>query len=315
MWDLDTIHVMEDRAHAEYLQREKPTTPLAGLRERLHKARPPSISIIMSIFQNAESYNDFVKLVRMFLPEREREILENTTPSAQMAAFASHFEDRYLPLHPSFKDGEIEDDYYELLRDIPVMVMGFGWEDYHELHDARLGVQLMSYLLEPPSGDDSEEAGERVALADGFPTAYQREAQRVPAAGISLDDAKRIFKGKKWVGLLYWAEYINMSTGNWFLDTDEEMRGNMQNMEWEKEIVEDMSKEWLKANASYDKMMEFAGWLEDQRDGVAHFRGTVDFLLAHLESGNATVAKHEEGGVNGTDTNQTASRLPVGAAG
>jgi len=43
-----------------------------------------------------------------------------------MAAFASYFEDRYLPLHPAFRDGEIEDDYYELLRDIPVMVMALA---------------------------------------------------------------------------------------------------------------------------------------------------------------------------------------------
>ena len=86
--------------------------------------------------------------------------------------------------------------------------MGFSWEDYHELNDARLGVQLMSYLFEPPCGDDSEQAGERVALVDGFSPEYQREAQRVPAGGITLDAAKRIFKGKKWVGLRNWAEYI-----------------------------------------------------------------------------------------------------------
>ena len=34
MWDLNTIHVMEERAHQEYL-RQKPTTPLAALREKL----------------------------------------------------------------------------------------------------------------------------------------------------------------------------------------------------------------------------------------------------------------------------------------
>ena len=107
-----------------------------------------------------------------------------------MAAFASYFEDRYLPLHPAFKDGEIEDDYYELLRDIPVMVMGFSWEDYHELNNARLGMQLMCYLFEPPMQGDSDMAGERVALVDGFPPEYQREARRVPAGGISLDDCQ-----------------------------------------------------------------------------------------------------------------------------
>ena len=291
MWDLNTIHAMEDRAHQEYL-RQKPATPLAALREKLNEVHPPSISLILSLFQNVETYNDFVKLVRDFLPEREQEILQKTSPSAQMAAFASYFEDRYLPLHPAFKDGEVEDDYYELLRDIPVMVMGFSWEDYHELNSARLGMQLMCYLFEPPMQGDSDMAGERVALVDGFPPEYQHEAQRVPAGGISLDEARRIFKGKKWIGLRNCAEYINQSTDNWFLDTDEEMRSSMQNEEWDKETVAAMSKEWLKANVYYDKIMEFAAWLEDKKDGVAHFRETVDFLLA----------KKKQGGVNGTGT-------------
>jgi hypothetical protein len=222
-----------------------------------------------------------VKLVRDFLPEREKEILEKPSPSAQIAAFASYFEDRYLPLHPIFKDGEVEDDYYELLRDIPVMVMGFSWEDYHELNNARLGMQLMCYLFEPPMQGDSDTAGERIALVDGFPPEYQREARRAPASGVSLDDARRIFKGKKWIGLRDCAEYINQATDNWFLDTDDEMRGDMQPMEWDKETVASMTQEWLKANAFYDKIMEFALWLEDKKEGVAHFKQTVDFLLAN----------------------------------
>lgn len=270
---------MEERAHQEYL-RQKATTPLAALREKLCNVHPPSISLILSLFQNVETYNDFVKLVRDFLPEREKEILGKTTPSAQMAAFASYFEDRYLPLHPAFKDGEVEDDYNELLRNIPVMVMGLSWEDYHELNNARLGMQLMCYLLEPPIQEDSDMEGERVALVDAFPPEYQREARRVPSGGISLDNARLIFKGKKWLGLRNCAEYINQSTDNWFLDTDEEMRGNMQNEEWDKETVTAMSQEWFKANAFYDKIMEFAAWLEDKKDGVTHFKQTVDFLLA-----------------------------------
>ena len=286
MFDLNTMGGMNERAHAEYQRREKPTTPLGVLREKLRHARPPSISILMSVFQNAETYNDFVRLVKEFLPEREREILEYPTPHEQMACFASHFEDRYLPLHPIFKDEQCEDDYYELLRDIPVIVMGFGWEDYHELHDARLGAQLMSYLFEPPSEDDGEQAGERLALVDGFAPAYQREAQRVPAGGITLNATKRIFKSKKWVGLRSWAEYINQNTENWFLDVDEEMRSSMEIMEWDKETVEAMSKDWLAANTFYDKMMEFAAWLEDEKEGPDHFRQTVDFLLAHLEEGD-----------------------------
>jgi len=282
MWDLDTLHAMNERAYEEY-KRKQPTTPLEGLREKLRNARPPSISILLGVFRNVETYNDFVKLVREYLPEREKEILEKPTPHEQMACFASHFEDRYLPLHPSFKDGMCEDDYYELLRDIPVIVMGFSWEDYHELDNARLGCQLMSYLFQPPFEDDGEQAGERVALADGFPPAYQHEAERVPARGIILKAAERIFKAKKWEGLRNWALYINQDTGNWFLDTDDEMRSNMQIMDWDKETVEAMSKEWLQAITIYDKMMEFAGWLEDEKEGTARFKQTIDFVLAHLE--------------------------------
>ena len=283
MFDLETIRVMNDRAYEEYQNRDKPTTPLGVLRERLRNARPPSISILLGVFQNAETYNDFVKLVREYLPEREKEILEKPTPHEQMACFASHFEDRYLPLHPSFRDEMCEDDYYEILREIPVMVMGFGWEDYHDLNNARLGAQLMSYLFESPL--EGYDEGERVALVDGFAPEYQREAQRVPANGITLDAAKRIFKGKKWVGLRNWACYIYQDTGNWFLDTDNEMRysGGMIN-DWDKETVEAMSREWLQAQAFYDKMMEFAGWLEDEKEGLTRFRQTIDFILAHLET-------------------------------
>jgi hypothetical protein len=150
----------------------------------------------------------------------------------------------------------------------------------------------MCYLFEPPMQGDNDIAGERVALVDGFPPEYQREAQRVTAGGISLDAARLIFRGKKWIGLHNCAEYINQSTDNWFLDTDEEMRSNMQNEEWDKETVASMSQEWLKANAYYDKIMNFASWLEDKKNGVAHFRETVDFLLA----------KKEQGGVNGSGT-------------
>jgi len=280
MFDLETIRVMNDRAYEEYQNRDKPTTPLGVLRERLRNARPPSISILLNFFRNAETYNDFVKLVREYLPEREKEILEKPTPHEQMACFASHFEDRYLPLEPSFRDGMCEDDYYELLREIPIIVMGFGWEDYHELNNARLGAQLMSYLLESPL--EGYDEGERVALLDGFEPEYQRGAERVPAGGIALEAAQRILKGKRWVGLRNWACYIHQSTGNWFLDTDNEMLYTGMVNDWDKGTVEAMSTEWLQAQAYYDKMMEFADWLEDEREGPARFRQTIDFILAHL---------------------------------
>ncbi|GAI60669.1 unnamed protein product, partial [marine sediment metagenome] len=57
--------------------------------------------------------------------------------------------------------------------------------------------------------------------------------------------------------------------------------------DWDKETVEAMSKEWLQAITFYDKMMEFAGWLEDEIEGTARFKQTIDFILAHLEEGDS----------------------------
>ena len=47
-----------------------------------------------------------------------------------------------------------------------------------------------------------------------------------------------------------------------------------------------MTTEWAKATAFYDKMMDFALWLEEEKDGPARFKQTINFLLAHLEAGD-----------------------------
>jgi len=280
MWDLDTLHYLNYRAAKEQRQNKlKADTPLGSLVLQLQAPRPPALSILLRLFDSAESYSEFVKLVREYLPEREQDILSETSPSAQMAAFASYFEDRYLPLEPRFRDGDIEDDYYELLRELPVTFMGMSWEDYESLNDYRLGLQLMSFLVECPLTD----SGVRVSLADGFPEAYQPDAGRLPAGGVKLAVARRILNSKKWLGLKNWAEILFQDTGNWFLDTDEEMRySGYGGLEWNKDNVESMARDWKAAEAFYDKALDFASWLENEKSGPAHFKETIDFLLDNL---------------------------------
>jgi len=64
----------------------------------MRSLNPPSLSILIAQIGEIEDYHDFVKLVKEFLPEREKDILHELTPAAQMAAFTSYFEDRYFPL-------------------------------------------------------------------------------------------------------------------------------------------------------------------------------------------------------------------------
>ncbi len=282
MHSLETLYYINESNHAEY-ERKKSVTPIEVLKERITVFRPPAIDVLISRFSGVEEYNDFVKLIRRYLPEREADILSNTSPVAQMASFASFFEDRYLPLHRVFREGFIENEYSEILRDIPVYTIGFGWEDYESLHDSRLGCQLMSYIFAPPFEGDKAQQNVRISLADGFPSAYSEAVKLLPETGIGLDVARKIFKGKKWARLLNWAKYINQVTNNWFLDTDDEMRSNCMLMDWfEDGIIDAMTADWTVAERIYDEMMDFAAYLEDDKEGPSRFKKIVDFILAHI---------------------------------
>lgn len=283
MHDLNTLRFMNESNHAEY-ERKKASTVIEVISEKLSNPRPPALAVLIARYSNADDFNMFVRLIRKYLPEREVDILSGTSPAAQMSSFATYFEDRYLPLHNAIKDGIMEDDYNELLRDIPVYTMGFGWEDYEELNNARLGCQLMSYIFSPPAENDKEQQNVRISLADGFPPEYQVNVRRLPVEGLSVHDAQSIFRGKKWFPLKSWAEYINQDTNNWFLDTDEEMRSQCMIMDWfEEGIIDAMTADWKVAESRCDKMMDFATWLEDKKEGPQRFKQVVDFILAHTK--------------------------------
>ncbi len=62
--------------------------PLLALARRLRSLGPPSLSVLIAQLGEAQEYEEFRRLVREFLPEREGEILGRASPAAQVAAFA-----------------------------------------------------------------------------------------------------------------------------------------------------------------------------------------------------------------------------------
>ena len=91
------------------------SSPLLTLGAKLRSMGPPSLESLVSRIEEMEEYADFERLVTELLPERKREILSQATPRHQIAAFASYFEDRYFPIHESFKVGDVE-GYSDLLH-------------------------------------------------------------------------------------------------------------------------------------------------------------------------------------------------------
>lgn len=254
-------------------------SPLLILTRKLYSAGPPSLAALVARLRDSEEYGEFIRLIREYLPEHEREILREPTPASQMAVFASHFEDRFFPLDWNIKDGMAE-SYADLTMGIPVIPRGMSYDDYEELpHDGRPGIQLMAYLLEDPYNDRDN----RVTLAEACKEHIPGELLlRVPEKGLDTKGLHASFLGTKYQGLLRFSEWMRNDTGNFFLDTTGEdlWNGYSSAPEWNMENVKALTNEWQQADQIDEEVFKLAEWIEE--DAAAHFEELLDFLLERM---------------------------------
>ncbi len=225
-------------------------------------------------------------MVKTYLPEREQEILHEPTPVSQIACFASYFEDRYFPLDEAINCGGLgngELGYEELTYRIPVVVMGFSYDDYHEVHDWRPGALLMTYLIESPWEGDDVDVSMAEACAEHVPVAL---VERAGKCWLHLEEAHRLLKDTKYEPLALWADRLHYNTGNCFLDTDYETLWNSTPPEWDPETVEELTRQWRQAELHENKTGEFMNWLEEDLPG--RFEELVSFIEERKGDGKET---------------------------
>jgi hypothetical protein len=304
MWDHDTLAYLNNQYVTEERKRkkERAATPVEILAEKLLSFAPPSIATLVAALTEQDDFAEFRQLVRTFTPEYERDILHERTPTAQMACFATHFGDRYFPIGGMYAEWET---YREFLFRIPCQIRGLSYEDYDTIPDQwKPSYILMAYLVESVRDEEDQ----RVGLAEACMDIVPRElVDRVPANGLSQELAHKLLDGTRFEGLAVMADYIQNDTGNFFMDTDEEMFYSTGGPDWTKEEVEAAKKEWLEADALDARMDKLAGWLEE--DMESHFKELLDFI-------------DERRGIIGGDTNERngsadegARSATVGAAG
>lgn len=251
--------------------------PLSALARRLLSLGPPSLSILIARLGEVEEYEDFINLVKEFLPEYEAEILYKPTPAGQMATFANRFGDRYFPINDNIGQWE-EESYYELTRGIPIIIRGISWDDYDYITtDCRPGIQLMTYLVEDPYNDDGGHAPLAEACAEHVPVDL---LQMVPVGGLPLDEVHRTFDNTPYKALAIWGDMVGMSTGNAFLDYDWEMMGG-QVPPWDREAIELLTRDWQQADLLSQEVDDLAEWLEG--DLATRFKELLDFILQRRE--------------------------------
>jgi len=247
-------------------------SPLLILGHKLRSLGPPSLTTLIARLEETREYDEFRFLVKEFLPEREREIIGEQTPGAQIAKFVSYFQDRYFPLE-EYLAYDVE-EYAQLVSSIPVVVLGMSYDDYECIpSDSRPGIQLMAYLIECPYDD----GGTRVALAEACREHVPVELlKQVPENGISLDEAHRLFNGTRYKGLAIWADMLNCNTGNFFLDTDYEMMGSSMGIEWSREDVDDLTRQWRQAESLSKKAYDLSYKIDKQPEKL--FKEIIEFI-------------------------------------
>jgi hypothetical protein len=257
------------------------TTPLECLVRKLRSYRTPSLSTLIRMLQDNQDYADFVHLVREFLPERETEILGQPGPDQQIASFAGYFEDRYFPLPHFLRYGEAE-EYADLTQSIPLIALGFGYQDYDDLvQNGNTGSMLMTYFFRQPYGDQ----GARIALGEACQEQVPAELlQRIPEQGFAPEELHKLLDGTSYQVLATWGDLIHLNAGNDLLDTDEEMMSNSVLPEWSKENVVYFTRQW--AEAQRIQQGPFAMAEEFEKKPPAYFQEVMDFIDQQKERQN-----------------------------
>jgi hypothetical protein len=250
----------------------KRVSPLLALANKLLALRIPSLSSLVAQISDAENYAQFVQMVKMYLPEREQDILYEPTPQSQMMRFASYFEDRYFPLEEPFRCGDIG-SYEDITYRIPLIVLGFSYDDYHEIPEWRAGALLMTYLVESPWEGDDVDVSMAEACAEHVLAPLVERAGKVR---LRLNEAHNLLKGTKYEPLALWADRLHYNTGNFFFDTDYETLWNSMPPDWDPETVKDLTRQWRQAEAHENKTGELMEWLEEDLPG--HFEELVAFI-------------------------------------
>ena len=259
---------------------------LSGLAQLLLR-RPPSLRELIALVGYAEDYAWFAGLVRRLFPQESEGILAPPDLNRRLAGFAELFQERHFPLYGPFLDFWIDEGdeppWSWLRRGIPFDLVGFGYDDLHEMWDGyREGLSALALLAQPPDSFFGEPDGIRTAWLESAAERIPQETlERIPQGGIPIDALTEAVRETEFQGAAQAAAWVWSQTGNFFMDHNYE-DGNYDGFSdpWEEEIIRDGTEEWQKASALIDSVTSLAAWLEEDLPG--RFAQMLEFILPRL---------------------------------
>ena len=256
---------------------------LAGLLLR----RPPSLRELVTLIGYAEDYAWFAGLVRRLFPEEAETILSAPDVNRRLAGFAGLFQEKHFPLYGPFLDFWLDEGdeppWSWLRRGIPFDLVGFGYDDLHEMWDGyREGLSALALLAQPPDSFFMGPDGIRTAWLESAAERIPQETlERVPQGGIPMEALNEAVADTDYQGAAQAAAWVWSETGNFFLDHNYQ-DGDYDGFSdpWEEEIIREGTEEWRRASALIDSVTRLAGWLEEDLPG--RFAQMLDFTLPRI---------------------------------
>ena len=259
---------------------------LSGLPALLLR-RPPSLRDLVTLAAHADDYAWFTGLVRRLFPDEAEATLSAPDVPRRVERFADLFRERHFPLYGVFIDlwaDDGDDPPWSWLRQgIPFDLMGFGYEDLHEMwHGYRDGLSALALLIRPPEayydGPDGLRTAWLESAADRIP---QQTLERIPQGGISVETLTEAVKDTGFEGAAQAASWMLAETGNFFLDHNyEEGAFDGFSDPWDDETIAEGTEEWRKASTLMDSVFRLSDWLEE--DLPARFAEMLNAILPRL---------------------------------
>jgi hypothetical protein len=239
-----------------------------GLARRL---RPVLVapSALAALLGGREALQAFRRVVQEVFPDRWREIWDarerdGDREAARVWSFCARVEAELFPLWEG-------DAYEHVAFEVPVLRFGWSFDRYHEPVGSP-GEALLLALCAPPF---LVGAGARLAILDAAEALVGRElVAEVPEGGLEPEELHVRVDGTPYEGAGLFADWLWGQTDAVFLDADDEVEVSI---EWTRENVDELARQWRRAQALLDRVAELTRWLE--ADPAHRFARLLDAAL------------------------------------
>lgn len=222
---------------------------------------PLAPTSVASLLERHEVVLVFRQIVRAIFPEAENEIWQahdtgGSRENARVWAFLHRVESEHFPLY------ELE-EYEQVVAGVPFVRNAWSYDRFHNL-DLTLGELLLLALCEFPYDGD----GLRIPLLDALSSHVPPEMTAdIPSTGFTPAELHARLDGTPYAAAADFADWVWGETGSVFLDVDDDVE--IVDAEWTREIVQDLTAQWQRAEAVLERIGTFTTWLE--ADPANHF--------------------------------------------